>query len=123
LRGDRHVKPKGPPKSVYRILFVAQGQVYEVYAQSVGQGDLFGFVQVEGLLFGERSQMVVDPSEERLKTEFAGVKRFSVPIHSVLRVDEVEKGGVGRIAPTGKGEGILTPFPAPIYGRPPQKKD
>jgi hypothetical protein len=32
----------------------------------------------------------VDPSEERLRHEFEGVQRFHVPLHSVIRIDEVE---------------------------------
>ena len=99
------------------------GQVYEVYAQSVSQGSLFGFVEVEQLLFGERSQVVVDPSEETLKNEFKGVRRFYVPMHSVVRIDEVEKEGVSRITARPKGEGTLTPFPAPVYGKPGKDPD
>jgi hypothetical protein len=49
--------------------------VYEIYARRVSHGAIFGFVEVEGLLFGERSSVVVDPAEERLQAEFAGVER------------------------------------------------
>ena len=97
----------------YRVVFHQQGRVYEIYAKKVEQGELFGFVQVEGILFGEKSRVVVDPSEEGLKREFDGVRRFQVPIHAVLRIDEVEKEGVSRVAPGGKGE--VAPFPGPIY--------
>ena len=45
---------------VYRVTFYNQGQVYEVYARRVTQGEFFGFVEVEDLLFGERSKLVVD---------------------------------------------------------------
>jgi hypothetical protein len=104
-----------PEKRVFRISFMSQGQVYEVYARKVSQGELFGFVVIEGLLFGERSQLLVDSSEERLKTEFAGVKRFHVPIHAVLRIDEVERAGAGRISDGEKGSRVA-PFPFPVYG-------
>ena len=36
-------------KNIYKILFVTQGKVYEIYARSVGHGELFGFVEVEEL--------------------------------------------------------------------------
>jgi hypothetical protein len=39
-------------KKVFKVVFVSQGQVFEVYAKSVSQGGLFGFVEIEGLLFG-----------------------------------------------------------------------
>ena len=111
-------------KRVYKIVFQSQGQVYEIYARSVGQSDLFGFVEVEELLFGERSQVVVDPSEESLKNEFRAVKRVHLPMHSVLRIDEVEKEGVSRVTEARGGkdpDGKLTPFPAPLIG--PEKGD
>ena len=39
-------KPSKDTK-VYKVVFFSQGQVYEVYAKSVSQGGLFGFVEVE----------------------------------------------------------------------------
>jgi hypothetical protein len=98
---------------IYKILFASQGKVYEIYAREVSHGGLFGFVEVEQLVFGERSALVVDPSEERIKSEFAGVTRTYIPLHSVLRIDEVEKQGVSKIS---KAEGgNVAQFPMPIY--------
>jgi hypothetical protein len=94
-------------------MFVSQGKVYEIYARSVTQGTLFGFIEVERLVFGERSTVVVDPSEERIKTEFAGVHRTYLPLHSILRIDEVEKQGVSKV--TTAEAGNVTQFPVPIY--------
>ena len=50
---------------IFKIMFVNQGKVYEVYARKVSHGSLFGFVEIEELVFGERSSVVVDPGEER----------------------------------------------------------
>ena len=72
-------------------------------------------MEVEELLFGERSQVVVDPSEERLKSEFDGVRRFYVPMHSVVRIDEVEKQGVPRIRQPVESKENVSHFPVPIY--------
>jgi len=105
-------------RKIYRVAFFNQGQVYEIYAKAVGQGDLFGFLTVEGLLFGERSQVVVDPAEERLKAEFDGVKKIHVPMHAVVRVDEVAREGHARIAPLPKEGAIVSPFAPTIYGKP-----
>jgi hypothetical protein len=100
-------------RKLYRINFVNQGKVYEIYARSVAQGALFGFIEVEKLVFGERSTVVVDPAEERIKAEFEGVKRAYLPMHSVLRIDEVEKEGVSKIS---KAEGgNIAQFPVPLY--------
>lgn len=98
-------------ESVYRVSFLQQGKVFEVYAESVSHAEMAGFLEVESLLFGERSQVVVDPSEERLKTEFKGVKRFYLPLHWVLRVDEVEKHGSARIRDAEPGGAVVSPFP------------
>jgi hypothetical protein len=73
---------------IFKVLFVNQGKIYEIYARNVGHGDLFGFIEVEELIFGERSSVVVDPAEEKIKSEFAGVKRTYLPLHSILRIDE-----------------------------------
>ena len=100
---------------LYRVSFLQRGQVYEVYARQVSQGGLLGFIEVETLVFGERTQVVVDPSEERLKSEFEGVERFYLPIHSVLRIDQVARGGPARIVEQPEGGGKVAPFPMPIY--------
>jgi hypothetical protein len=100
---------------LYRISFLSQGQVYELFARGVAQGALFGFVEVEDIVFGERTQVVVDPSEERLKLEFAGVRRTYVPLHAVLRIDEVEKQGPARIRSIEGDAGSVTPFPIPMF--------
>lgn len=107
-------------KRLYRVVFLGRGQVYELYARSVSQGSLFGFIEIEGLTFGERSQVVVDPGEESLKREFEGVERIHVPMHAVIRIDEVEREGVSRMRPADKGEASVTPFPSPILGVPPR---
>ena len=101
-------------ESIYKVIFLNQGKVYEIYARSVGQGSLFGFIEVEQWLFGERSSVVVDPSEESLKTEFAGVRRTYIPLHAVVRIDEVEKQGSARIVRGEKEGGTLSPFPVPV---------
>lgn len=100
---------------LYRVVFFNQGEVFEIYARQIAQGGLYGFVEVEQLVFGERSQIVVDPAEERLQKEFEGVKRFYIPMHSVVRIDEVEKQGKGRITETEKESGKVAHFPVPIY--------
>jgi len=100
-------------KTLYKLTFVNQGQIYEIYARRVGHGSLFGFVEVEELVFGERSSVVVDPSEEKIKAEFQGVRRTYLPMHSIVRIDEVDKQGVSKIS---KAEGgNVTQFPVPIY--------
>jgi hypothetical protein len=94
-------------------MFVNQGRVYEIYARKVSHGSLLGFVEVEELVFGERTAMVVDPSEEKVKSEFEGVKRTYLPMHSVLRIDEVRKQGVSKVSAF-DGSNVAQ-FPVPMY--------
>jgi hypothetical protein len=96
---------------VYRITFMSQGRVYELYAKSVGSADLFGFIEVANLLWSQKSSVVIDPSEDSLKHEFAGVKRFYVPMHSVIRIDEVDHEGTSKIVGSLGQGGSLAPFP------------
>jgi len=98
---------------IFRIIFINQGKVYEIYARKVSHGGLLGFVEVEELVFGERSSVVLDPSEERIKSEFAGVKRSYLPLHSVIRIDEVRKQGVSKISALEGGN--VAQFPMPLY--------
>lgn len=98
-------------KTRYRISFVNLGRVYEVFARAVHQDGLYGFATVEGLLFGERSQVVVDPSEERLRSEFEGVERFHIPLHALIRIDEVATVRTARIRDAGPFSGNVHAFP------------
>ena len=99
-----------PKKHTYKVIFHNQGKVYEVFAREVHQSAMYAFVEVEKLLFGERTSVVVDPSEESLKSEFEGVSRVYIPIHSIIRIDEVEKEGQAKITSV-EGDAKVTPFP------------
>ena len=97
---------------IYRITFFNQGQVYEMYARHVFQSELWCFLEVEQFVFGERSKMIVDPAEEKLKSEFSSIKRSFIPMQSIVRIDEVEKEGTCKISEAPKG-GNISPFPFP----------
>ena len=100
-------------KKLYKITFSNQGKLYEIYAKSVANSNLLGFIEIESLVFGEKTSLVVDPSEEKIKTEFEGVKRPSIPMHSVLRIDEVDKEGVSKVS---KAEGDnVTQLPNTVF--------
>lgn len=101
---------------IFKVMFLNQGKVYEVYAKKVTHGSLFGFIEVEDIVFGERGTVVLDPAEERIKTEFEGVKRSYLPMHSVLRIDEVRKQGTAKI--TALESGNIAQFPVPLYSAP-----
>lgn len=103
-----------PPRHIYKVIFMNQGKIYEVYARKLTQENLWGFIEIEQLVFGERGGVVVDPSEEKLKDEFAGVKRSYIPMHAVVRIDEVAQEGTAKIIAIEPGSNV-TPFPLPSY--------
>jgi len=107
---------------IYRLSFVNQDKIYEVFAKQVYEADLYGFIAVEELVFGTQSELVIDPGEERLKSEFASVNRTFIPMHSIIRIDEVEKPGISKIhAMDGGKSGNVSPFSRPRSGG--DKKD
>lgn len=87
-------------------------KLYELYARDVYQGDLYGFVVLEDLVFDEHTSVVIDPGEEKLKMEFDGVSQTIIPMHSIVRIDEVEKKGTAKV--TALGDNVAH-FPSPIY--------
>ncbi|RMF19693.1 MAG: DUF1820 family protein [Gammaproteobacteria bacterium] len=83
---------------IYRIVYINHAEVFEMYASHVYQSDMWGFIEVEGWMFGERSQVLVDPGEEKLKGVFEGVKRSYIPMNAIVRIDEVDKRGAVRVS-------------------------
>ena len=113
-----HTLPVGAnmaSQSIYKVIFHNGGQVYELFARQIYQSDMWGFVEIEELIFGERSQILVDPGEEKLKNEFTGVKRSYIPQQSIVRIDEVDKEGAARISDSGNSKVATLPVnPQPI---------
>ena len=93
---------------IYRVIFVNQDKVFELYARHVYQSEMWGFLEVEEFVFGNRSELVIDPGEEKLKNQFSGVKRSYIPNHAVIRIDEVEQEGTPKIS---EAKGTITAFP------------
>ena len=86
-----------PPKPTFRIQFHNNNKIYELYAHEVSQSQMGGFIEIGEIIFGEHSKLLIDPAEEKLKTEFANVRRTYVPHFAVIRIDEVERSGKNRI--------------------------
>lgn len=97
-------------QSVFKVIFYNEGEIFEVYARSIYQSDMYGFIELEEFVFGERAQVIVDPGEEKLKNEFAGVKRSYIPMQSIIRIDEVEKEGQVKVSEV-KGNGKVSHLP------------
>jgi hypothetical protein len=107
-------------KSIFRVMFVNQNKIYELYAREVSQASMLGFIEIGDFIFGERSKLLVDPAEEKLKSEFEGVKNTYVPHHSIIRIDEVEKEGKNRIHDVDGSSVSL--FPGSQFSQPPSSR-
>ena len=117
-------KPAAEP--IYRVIFNNQSEVFELYTRYIFQSEMYGFIEVEELLFDE--SLISDASDEaeakisfdKLKLEFTGVKRSFIPLPSVIRIDEMEKPGVVKVSPSKEDmTGNVRHFPSPIFKRPP----
>jgi hypothetical protein len=88
---------------IYRVIFTQNEKVYEVYAKYLTEESLMGFIEIEELILHDiNSSVLVDPVEEKLRAEFKEVKRSYIPLHTILRIDEVIKEGSARITSVGK---------------------
>ena len=102
-------------KPVFRIQFSHQDNLGELDAHSVSQSSLIAFVEVSELIFDKKTDVLIDPSEEKIKAEFGDVKSTYIPVHAIIRIDEVEKTGANKIRPLdGKPSpgGSVSPFPS-----------
>ncbi|MCJ8299132.1 MAG: DUF1820 family protein [Pseudomonadales bacterium] len=94
--------------AVYRVSFINQDKVVEVFVKHVYQSDIWGFIQLEGFIFGQRSELLVDPGEEKVKQLFNEVKSSFIPTQAILRIDEVERSGVAKLTEV---KGSVSQFP------------
>lgn len=117
-------KPTAEP--IYRVIFNNQGEVYELYTRYIFQSEMYGFIEVEELLFDE--SQISNASDEaeakisfdKLKLEFTGVKRSFIPLQSIIRIDEMEKPGVVKVSPSKDDPaGNVRHFPSTGFKRPP----
>ena len=84
-----------------------------MYARRVASSDIWGFIEVGEFDFDTRQGVLVDPAEERLREEFADTRTLHLPMHNVLRIEEVERRGTATIRDASDPARVITPFPMP----------
>lgn len=104
-------------QQIYKIIFINDNKLFEIYAKEIMQSNLFGFIEIEEIVFGEQSSVVVDPSEEKLKAEFGNVIRSYIPMHNIIRIDEVPKQGTAKITDSNTKGSNVTAFPSSFASR------
>lgn len=97
---------------IYKVQFICNGQRYELFVKTLRQDSLYGFVEIGDFVWDTHTELVLDPSHERLKDEFMDVTSTFVPLHNILRIDTVKKQGTAKISEL--SDKVAT-FPNPIY--------
>jgi hypothetical protein len=97
-------------KKLYKITFLSQGRALELYARHVDTSALWGFTQIGEIEFEHSESIVVDPTEEKLREEFKDTKVLHLPMHCIVRIEEVENRGPLAIRDATSDEKIM-PFP------------
>ena len=59
-------KPTAEP--IYRVIFNNQGEVYELYTRYIFQSEMYGFIEVEELLFDESQ---VDNASDKVEAKIS----------------------------------------------------
>lgn len=96
---------------LHKVTFLSQGKSVQLYARHVASSHLWGFTEVGELVFdGTGEGLVVDPSEERLREEFKDTTTLHIPMHAIVRVEEVSRRGAVAIRDAAGGDKIM-PFP------------
>ncbi len=67
-------------KPIYRILYVEQEEVKEVYAQYISEETLVGFIEADTLLNHNARKSAIPTNQ---------VRRCYIPLHNILRIDEI----------------------------------
>ena len=99
---------------IYKIQFISNGERYELYVKELITSSVFGFIEIGGFVWDKHTQLVLDPSHEKLKDEFSNVERTFIPMHHVLRIDQVAKEGTAKITElSDKVTAINTPIYTP----------
>jgi hypothetical protein len=102
-------------RTLHKITFQNAGKIYELYARQVASSTLWGFIEISELVW-DTDSVVIDPTEERLRDEFGSTRTLHLPMHAVVKIEEVERKGQLTIRDSASGDRIVTPFPLP--GRP-----
>lgn len=104
-------------EAMYKVQFISGGERYEVYVKELISSSIFGFIEIADFVWDTHTELVLDPSHERLKDEFANVGRTYVPMHNILRIDQVKKQGSAKITALSDkvSSDKVTAIHSPIY--------
>jgi hypothetical protein len=100
-----------PKAKLFKVTFLSQGKSIELHARHVASSALWGFTEIGELVFDPPGDgILVDPVEERLREEFKDTTMLHVPMHAIVRIEEVARRGPLAIRDATSGDRIM-PFP------------
>lgn len=103
---------------MYKAVFLNQAKVYELYCKQVASSNLYGFIELSNLQFESDHSLVIDPTEERMREEFGETQTLFLPVHSIVRIEQVKKRGACVIRDQKSGEKVTAlPLDRPGRGR------
>ncbi|QKK02689.1 MAG: DUF1820 family protein [Pseudomonadota bacterium] len=94
---------------MFKVSFINHGKVYELFCRKVSGSDIgYAFVEASDLVFDPDDAVVIDPVEERMREEFQDVEVLHIPLHSVIRIEQVRKRGTCVIRDRDSGEKVTS---------------
>ena len=79
-------------ESVFRVVYQVQGQKKILYARYISEESLMGFIEAEALLTAaDKKDLPESLDIENLNAEFESVARTYLPMHAIIRIDELIK--------------------------------
>ena len=92
-----------PDKFLYKIIYYDIDKIHEIYAKTINDANMYGFVEVGEIVF-EKNSIIIDPAEDRLKDMFKNIKTTYIPQQSIIRIDYVSRKGVAKIIDTNESK-------------------
>ena len=88
----------------YHVVFVQKDLVCELDAMYISEESLMGFVELDEIISAPHNNEAssVDPKKEEYMRKFKGVKRTYIPMHNILRIDEIDMSPGDKINPISK---------------------
>jgi hypothetical protein len=79
---------------VYRTIFTHLDQVYTIYSQGVSEETLVGFIELDSILLVTQDIILSSENQtahEPFMKQIESIKRTYVPMHAVVRIDEMTR--------------------------------
>jgi len=77
-------------KKVFKVYFFHMDKVYTLFAKEVNaSGELYNMCEISDIIF-QRNKNLIVPSEDEVRQEFSNIKKLMIPLHHLVRIDELE---------------------------------